>query len=124
MRLTLGNYPTLSLKDARHLTTEKLNSIYKGQDPQNEKNEAKVNNFAYFVELYMEKHVRVNLKSRYEVERIFNNYFVNKLGRMAINQITKQHILRIIDNLVVKGKGVQANRFYHTLNQCLSGGTA
>ena len=34
MRLTLGNYPTLSLKDARQLTTEKLNSIYKGQDPQ------------------------------------------------------------------------------------------
>ncbi len=73
MRLTLGNYPTLSLKDARQLTTEKLNSIYKGQDPQHEKNEAKVNNFAYFVELYMEKHVRINLKSRYEVERIFNN---------------------------------------------------
>ena len=110
MRLTLGNYPTLSLKDARQLTTEKLNSIYKGQDPQNEKNEAKVNNFAYFVELYMEKHVRVNLKSRYEVERIFNNYFVSKLGRIAINQITKQHILRITDDLVAKGKGVQANR--------------
>ena len=110
MRLTLGNYPTLSLKDARQLTTEKLNSIYKGQDPQHEKNEAKVNNFAYFVELYMEKHVRVNLKSRYEVERIFNNYFVSKLGRMPINKITKQHILRIIDALVVKGKGVQANR--------------
>ena len=58
----------------------------------------------------MEKHVRVNLKSRYEVERIFNNYFVSKLGRMPINHITKQHILRIIDALVVKGKGVQANR--------------
>ena len=110
MRLTLGNYPTLSLKDARQLTTEKLNCIYKGQNPQHEKNEAKVNNFAYFVELYMEKHVRVNLKSRYEVERIFNNYFVSKLGRMPINQITKQHIIRIIDVLVVKGKGVQANR--------------
>ena len=27
MRLTLGNYPTLSLKDARQLTTEKLNCI-------------------------------------------------------------------------------------------------
>ena len=110
MRLTLGNYPTLSLKDARQLTTEKLNSIYKGQDPQHEKNEAKVNNFAYFVELYMEKHVRINLKSRYEVERIFNNYFVSKLGRIAINQITKQHILRITDELVAKGKGVQSNR--------------
>ena len=110
MRLTLGNYPTLSLKDARQLTTEKLNSIYKGQDPQNEKNEAKINNFAYFVELYMEKHVRINLKSKYEVERIFNNYFVSKLGRIAINQITKQHILRITDDLVAKGKGVQANR--------------
>ena len=102
MRLTLGNYPTLSLKDARQTTTEKLNSIYKGQDPQNEKNEAKVNNFAYFVELYMEKHVRINLKSRHEVERIFNKYFVSKLGRIPINQITKQHILRITDDLVVK----------------------
>ena len=110
MRLTLGNYPTLSLKDARQLTTEKLNSIYKGQDPQHEKNEAKINNFAYFVELYMEKHVRINLKSKYEVERIFNNYFVSKLGCIAINQITKQHILRITDDLVAKGKGVQANR--------------
>ena len=34
----------------------------KGQDPQHEKNEAKVNNFAYFVELYMEKHVQLTLK--------------------------------------------------------------
>ena len=108
--MTLGSYPTLSLKQARILAQEKRVALLKGIDPQEDKKQRKEYTFGYFVELYIVRHVSVNLKSHNEVTRIFNTYLLPKLGKISLKLIQKQQVLRIIDTLVNTNRGVTANR--------------
>ena len=110
MRMTLGSYPTLSLKQARILAQEKRVALLKGIDPQEDKKQRKEYTFGYYVELYIVRHVSVNLKSHKEVTRIFNTYLLPKIGKISLKSIQKQQVLRIIDTLVNTNRGVTANR--------------
>ena len=118
LRYTIGRYPQVSLKEARKISFELKQKIYKNINPQIEKlqkRRALSRDFNYYLDLYIENYVKVNLKSYKSLRNIFNYYLVPKLGKTSLDQLEKPLVLNIIDNLVRTNRGVTANRVLQVL---------
>ena len=118
LRYTIGRYPQVSLKEARKISFELKQKIYKNINPQIEKlqkRRALSRDFNYYLDLYIENYVKVNLKSYKSLRNTFNYYLVPKLGKVSLDQLEKPLVLNIIDNLVGTDRGVTANRVLQVL---------
>ena len=118
LRYTIGRYPQVSLKEARKVSLELKSKIYKNINPQIEKlqkRRALSRDFNYYLDLYIENYVKVNLKSYKSLRSTFNYYLVPKLGKVSLDQLEKPLVLNIIDNLVGTDRGVTANRVLQVL---------
>ena len=49
-------------------------------------------------------------KHREEVERIFKKDIIPVIGSKPIDEVTKDHILKILDNVMARGSQTMANR--------------
>jgi integrase len=105
-RLTLGRYPILSLAEARKMAQAALNSVAHGDDPQQEKENAR-NGFAFdeTVETFLRTHcARFNRASTaQETARLLNAQFVNRWGRRDLREITRSEVVAVLDRIVAKG---------------------
>ncbi len=118
LRYTIGHYPQVSLKEARKVSLELKSKIYKNINPQIEKllkRRELSRNFNYYLDLYLENYVKVNLKSYKNLRSTFMYYLVPKLGKVSLDQLEKPLVLDIIDNLVRTNRGVTANRVLQIL---------
>ena len=118
LRYTIGHYPQVSLKEARKVSLELKSKIYKNINPQIEKllkRRELLRDFNYYLDLYLENYVKVNLKSYKSLRNTFMYYLVPKLGKVSLDQLEKPLVLNIIDNLVRTNRGVTANRVLQIL---------
>lgn len=120
--LTVGTYPTMTLKDAREARDLHKTSIKEGRDPalgkqlekqrqynaqlaelaENAKQKARLTINKLF-ELW-EKLDLVNRKdSGKEVRRMFEKDVLPFIGNMAVEDVKKVHIINIIDTLLSRG---------------------
>lgn len=107
--LTLGDYPTLSLQDAREKAIAVKRQILDGIDPVLARQEAKSKQVTVkdFAQVYFKERMPVTRKSGRSSERFIygmNRYVINELGSYYMADITDLHIKKLIDAKVSKGQ--------------------
>jgi integrase len=110
---TLGQYPTLSLGDARNAARLVLAQLAEGTDPrearaqkrratEEEERRRKARTFAAVAELYIKRHV-ATLRSGVEVEAIIRREFVPVWGDRQLADITKRDVIEYLEGVVDRG---------------------
>ena len=116
-RLTLGEFPAITLAKARELALEALSRIAQGHDPQQQKlaerrGRLDALSFNKLADAWLEKHARVKLKPTavVEYERMIDADLRPSIGEMAAGLITKQDvILKVRDKIAGRGARVHAD---------------
>jgi integrase len=113
-RMTLGRYPSLSLRDARDLAHDCQQVIRKGGDPAQEKKDKHQDAFAFdeFVNTFISTYAKPRNRSWRETDRMLQREFVTVWRKRDIRSITKADVTAILDPIVSRGKQTTANRAY------------
>ena len=98
-RMVLGQYPTMSLKEARLIKLELKEQISKGIDPK--KNNS--NNGKTFKEVFQEwfsrKEKQVLPKQQKTIKSFFDRFYLPKFGDMDIQKISRRDIITALEFL-------------------------
>jgi integrase len=114
-RMTLGEYPKMSLADAHAAHSTALQELEKGIDPGREKVTANVierdaETISDLVELYLEMWARPRKRSADEDERILRKDVIPVMGYRKARSITRKEIIGLMDSIVKRGSPIAANR--------------
>jgi len=117
-RVTIGGFPKISLAKAREKAA-KLRAIKdRGEDPASEKLAMKqmpmVKDFAGE---YIERWAKPNKKTWEEDQRILNRYVVPYIGGLKIGNVTRRHVIAVIDKLKDRGAETMAARTYEVVRR-------
>ncbi|MFA7268731.1 MAG: integrase arm-type DNA-binding domain-containing protein [Sterolibacterium sp.] len=117
--LTIGNYPTISLKLARELTTEARARVQQGIDVARKKKEERIalttaGTVEQLCDEYYERTVLGRVKRPEFVREILDNDLIPRIGRMRIAEIKPLDIDGMIRAVVDRGSPVMANRVLQT----------
>lgn len=124
-RMTLGNYPGMTLSNARAAFREARNLLEQGKDPievkrrekeeQLLKDEARRREFeaptvVRLVDEYLEKWAKPRKRSWREDQRILEKDIIPAWGKRKAKDIGRRDIITLLDKLVDRGAPIQANR--------------
>ena len=110
-RLTLGEYPALSLSEACHLASRYRNEAWEGKDPATERRKAKeAPTFESLALLWLERHAKVKKRSWAEDERMMRTNLLPALGAKKPESIAKSDVVATIHKIMDRGACYQANR--------------
>ncbi len=112
--LTLGNYPDVSLQDARKLARQKRARVDDAVDVAAEKQRQKAaqrqpGTVAELIEQFLEKEIRPRHKHPKRVESLFERDVTPKIGRLAVEEVTPGHIDRMLRAIVEDERPTVAN---------------
>ncbi|MBI5922330.1 MAG: tyrosine-type recombinase/integrase [Betaproteobacteria bacterium] len=113
--LTIGNYPTISLKRARELATEARAKVQQGIDVAREKKEQKIalttaGTVEQLCDEYYNRTVLGRVKRPEFVREILDNDLIPRIGRIRIAEVKPLDIDGMIRAVVDRGSPVMANR--------------
>ncbi len=108
--MTLGSYPDVSLADARAKATGARSEVLKGTDPgaaaqrENSKNR-QMPTVEEFIPEYIKRYAKPDPKNRkryykkswYQDQLILERWLVPSIGRLRLNEVTRQDIQDILD---------------------------
>jgi integrase len=111
--VTLGEFPTLGLADARRAARETLSALVAGDDPaelaeakRRAKAEAeakrRAGTFGAVAEGYIRRHVST-LRTRAEVEAIIRRELIPPLGDRPIGEIRRREVIELVERIVDRG---------------------
>jgi integrase len=111
-RYKLGRFPTMGLADARTAAKAYLGDVAKGEDPAQERADAKAEpTFAEFAQVYLERYA---VKKRHRgLQADISMLRVDLLpafGDWKMSAIRKPHIIAMLDRIVDRGAPASANR--------------
>jgi len=112
-RTTLGRYPRTTLADARTRALEAMAHVDAGVDPRDVSGGAMT--VQQLVSSYLEKHVRPNLRSRKAVERRLTKNALPLIGSIAVADLHKRDITRVLDRIAARGCAVEGARVFQDL---------
>lgn len=126
--LALGTYPSISLKDARELRDKYKSMIAKNIDPNEEKKQQKEQNIIEekrkdntFHKVSQEWHsnYKTEVSENYhtKLDRALENYIYPFIKNKPIEDITRLHVIEILQDLKNKGIVDTASRVYMILNK-------
>jgi integrase len=102
-RLTIGKYPTKSLKMARKEAKATIAAIQSGKDPQGKKESARSaetpKTFKGVCEEYIERVVVKSNKKAKEKAAVYRNHVYPRFGRRSISEIHRREFKRLIEEL-------------------------
>lgn len=108
---TVGQYGKITLDIARDLAIKHLAKIADDIDPTEQKRKARS---AYIVssafDQFLEKYAKLHNKHWKEKKRIFDNDVIPLIGKLPVHEVTKSHIVRILDRITDRGAPIAANR--------------
>jgi integrase len=114
-RITLGQYPRVSLAKARGLTLEALSRVQGGEDPRYSQT-ATVGEVA---EQWFAQHVRPTLRSAKAVERRFTKNVLPVIGSVPIADLHKRDVNRALSAILTRGSRVEAARVFEDVRSFL-----
>ena len=118
-RLSLGVYPALSLADAREKASDALREVAHGKDPAADKQaEQKAETFGELAAEYIEKHAKAKKRSWRKDELAFERDLLPIWRHRKASSITRKEVVRVLDDIVERGAGIQANRTLEILRKC------
>lgn len=114
-RLTLGDYPGVTLAGARVAAAQAVTEIEKGDDPASiRQGEKAINRQALTVEGlaadYVELYAKARKRSWAEDQRILLHDVVPALGTVKAKDVTRRDIARLLDGVAARGAPIAANR--------------
>jgi integrase len=111
-RLKLGEYPTLSLEDARKEVLTRRQAVeVRGEDPAAEKAEwRKVETFSQLTAWYLSEHAKKHKKSWAEDERIINKELLPAWRDRKAPEVTRADVRTLLRKIVERPAPVMANR--------------
>lgn len=128
-RYTIGSYPAVSLKKARDKADAIRVQAGEGSDPQGAKRKAKqaVTGVVLFSDLcdrYSKRHLpTLREKTRYDYQWIIDRELLPKLGRLPVAEITRKHIVDLLDGIALDRKApVLSNRVRAVLSSIFAFG--
>ncbi len=127
-RTTLGRYPALALSEARRKAGELVVQIAAGKDPreterieQEAADRARQSTVAVLVEEFLSSHV-ASLRPRTQAEywRVLRGAMLDDIAQMPINEVTSDHIRKIVQNMRTAGEGHGARTLFAYLQSWLN----
>ena len=114
-RLTLGNYPALSLAEAHLQYAEAREMVARGIDPAakaltEKEDERTAPTVAALADEYVEKWAKARKRSWATDKRILEKDVLPEWGRRKARDITRRDVIRLLDNIVDRGAPIMANR--------------
>jgi len=119
-RLTLGQYPDVSLKKARTRAAVERGQVADGQDPAMEKalekQEARqaiarpTDTIAALVAEYMTKHAKVKKRSWRDDQRMFDAEVLPHWKDRSVKDLTRRDVRDLVEAIADRGSPVTANR--------------
>ena len=116
---SIGDYPTLSLKEAREAGEKLRNQVAKGLDPVEVKAKEKetIHTLKDLGEKFIEEHCKKNKKSWKEDERILNTYVLTpNLRKLHPKDVTRKKIQSLLKKIAKDNGKVMANRVFAFIN--------
>jgi integrase len=123
-RKKIGGYPDYSLATARAEARQARLMVNEGIDPaaikvqKRQQYESKL--FPAYVALFVEQYAKHQTRSWKERARILQREFVGPWCNLTIDQITKAHVIAIIDGILREGFPSAANHAFAAIRRVLS----
>ena len=116
-RVTLGRYPQTKLARARTLALEAYGHVEECRDPRDVKRDQATSALAVrdLVTSYLDKHAKPNLRTAGAIERRFNKNVVPIIGDVALAELHKREVNRVVDPVLKRGKPVEAARCFEDM---------
>lgn len=116
------DYPTLSLKVARAKHSESLKKVAAGIDLNQEKNNAQLSRQADLTvakafKEYDERYLLKELRAPERQLQYFKKDILPVIGKMKAKDVTRRHLIMILDRIVDRGAPIQANRTLSALKR-------
>jgi integrase len=123
-RLKLGEFPAMSLADARKAAQNALHQVQVlKRDPAAEKKTDKAaDTIAALCSTYMERHARPKKRSWKEDERIINREILPFFGKLKARDLTRPMIRARVEAIADRGAGTMANSVLALINTILAFG--
>lgn len=124
-RMALGEYPTVSLADARTRAREIKLAILEGDDPaaiRSEKKAARAagrDRVAAIFETYADRHL-ATLKSGKITRRELERHMVAVWGERDIGDISRRDVIELLEGIAASGRAVTSNRVRAYLSKFFS----
>jgi len=120
-RLSIGEYPSISLKAARLKRDARKEQIAQGEDPRIKEeptDEAPANTFAKMVDLYLD-HYREDRNVKYweGVESLFRRDANPIIGKCPIDQIQAKQIIPIVQSVQARGALESGKRLFTQISK-------
>ena len=113
-RATLGEYPTISLAEARERADAMRRQVAAGENPverkRREREAATHRTFQVLADRYLNEHARRHKRSASADERNLRLHVLPKWGKRRYDEIGRADVIEIVEGLVTAGKPTLANR--------------
>jgi len=121
-RLTIGEYPTVTLAAARVRLAQAREAVKGGRDPGREtvegrKADRQAETMAELAAEYLERHARPNKRSAAEDERQLRRDVLPAWGRRKARTITRRDVVTLLDRITDRGAPIAANRMLTLLHR-------
>lgn len=116
-RITLGQYPHVSLASAREAAKIKFGEVAKGIDPAVQRDRARSD---YTISELVDKFIAsisLKVQTHKDIERRLKNHLVKSLGNRKVGTIRKRDIFDIIDSVVALNYKSEPNRLLKDMRQ-------
>ena len=117
VRVTLGEWPSTTLEEARQRARDALNAAKRGINPTEEKRREKeaqrahmANDFGSIADLFIERYAKRETKTWKETQRIFDKYVKPRWGKRPIAEIGKRDVVDLLDAVEDNHGVYMANR--------------
>jgi integrase len=124
-RLMFGEYPAVSLAEARKRARQAFAAIDNGRDPAGEQQAAKArptDTVAVLVKEYVEKHVRVKQRGWKEEQRVLNVNVLPFWKDRSVRELTRRDVRALVAPIVDRGSPIMANRVLAVVRRMLNYG--
>lgn len=120
-RLKLGEFPRISLAEARREAMAKLGDLARGIDPAEHRDAVRGGEtLAAVAEQYLSQWAKREKRSWREDQRILERDVLPSLGKIKARELTKKDILGVLDILVRREAPIAANRTRAVISRVLS----
>ncbi len=118
-RVTLGEYPALTLAKARDEAIKIMGAVAAGGDPAKERKRlggARPRTFGELAKKYLESATKAK-RSGFKDEQILKKDVLPELEGEPLTAVTRADITAILDSIVARGAPIQANRTFEIIRR-------
>ena len=113
-RATIGNYPDVSLADARERADAMRRQVASGENPvetrRRERELATLKTFQALADRYLNEHARRHKRSADADERNLRKHILPRWASRRYDEIGRADVIELVESLVTDGKQTLANR--------------